>query len=204
VIKLIENIPHFSDEEKVHEILTLLIGGHDTTGYTLANTLILMAKHPEFAAKLQSDVKKYGVDVSSYAKCVKQESARVMPVSAAGTIRCIVKDFKFKDGSIVIPKGSTVWCPFFIMFRNEKYFEDPDTFNPDRWLNATGTMKSALIQFSLGNRDCIGQRLANAELDHCVPYLFSKYKFEVVEKGTPDYFLTLKYKGSKLKATKIA
>ena len=91
-----------------------------------------------------------------------------------------------------------------MMFRNEKYFEDPDTFNPDRWLSATGTMKSAIMPFSLGNRDCIGQRLANAELDYCVPYLFSNYKFEIVEKGDPDYFLTWKYSGTKLKATKIA
>ena len=203
VIKLIENNPHFSEEEKILEILTLLIGGHDTTGYMLANTMVLMAKYPDFAAKLKSDVEKYGVDESRYAKCVIQESTRVMPVSATGSVRCVGKDFILKDGSIVISKGSNVWIPFIIMFRNEKYFEDPDTFNPDRWLNTTGTMKSTLIPFALGNRDCIGQRLANAEIDHCVPYLFSKYKFELVEKGNPDYFLTLKYSGSKLKATKI-
>jgi cytochrome P450 len=202
VIKLINDNSTLSEEQKAREVLGLMIGGHDTTGYQLSNTLVLMAKHPEFAEKLVKDLQENGMDKAAYTKCIIQESMRMMPVAATGSVRTTGRDYSANNGSIVIPKGSVVWAPFIIMFRNSKYFDDPDKFHPDRWIDATDEMKGALMHFSVGKRDCIGQRLATAELNHCVPHLLGKYNFTIVEEGKPDYFLTLKYSGARLKATK--
>jgi cytochrome P450 len=55
LIKLIESID-ISDEQKVAEIVIYIIGGHDTTGYTLAMTLVLLRKHSDKEQTLHKEL----------------------------------------------------------------------------------------------------------------------------------------------------
>mmetsp|Transcript_6346 Transcript_6346/g.7012 ORF Transcript_6346/g.7012 Transcript_6346/m.7012 type:complete len:81 (+) Transcript_6346:287-529(+) len=57
------------------------------------------------------------------------------------------KDCTAQNDGIVIPKGSPVRTPFITMFRIEKYFDDPDVFNLDRWMDATDERKAVLNAF---------------------------------------------------------
>ena len=54
--------------------------------------------------------------------------------------------------------------------------------------------------FSLGPRNCVGQALAMAELKRVTAALASRFVFEAVEPPTPDFFLTLKPSGARLRA----
>ena len=47
---------------------------------------------------------------------------------------------------------------------------------------------------------CVGQALAMAELKHVTAALASRFVFEAVEPPTPDFFLTLKPSGARLRA----
>ena len=47
--------------------------------------------------------------------------------------------------------------------RSRKYWPDPDTFRPERYLSPEGYNKDAWVAFSKGNRNCIGQELAMIE-----------------------------------------
>ena len=60
-------------------------------------------------------------------------------------------------------------------------------------------MKDAFLIFSAGKQNCLGQSLANAELNCILPMILSKVELEVVEEGTTEFFLTLKPKGAILK-----
>lgn len=211
IIKMIENNEFLSENMKIAEVLAYLVAGHDTTGFTLSNTLILLAKHPEKAEKLREDIissasqeksQSPGVN-SKYLKYVIQESSRLMPVAATGVLRTTGKDHVVGNGSVTIPKNSIVWMPIMLQFRNEKYFENPDEFRPERWANATKEMTQALIPFIVGTRNCIGQRLANVELTSCLAELMAKYNFEIVKEGKTECFLTLKYSGFQLRASRI-
>ena len=57
--------------------------------------------------------------------------------------------------------------------------------------------------FAKGKRNCVGQSLATAETSTVLPYVLSQYKLEIEEEGTLDYFLTLKFHGSRLKAVRV-
>jgi cytochrome P450 len=60
---------------------------------------------------------------------VIREVMRIWPVAAMGSIRKTSKDIKYQD--LIIPKGSTVSLPQYVLFRMG--IQHPDTFNPDRW-----------------------------------------------------------------------
>jgi cytochrome P450 len=70
-------------------------------------------------------------------------------------------------------------------------------------MDTTPQIKESLISFATGPRNCIGQPLAIAELESVLPKLLSTYEFTLEEPGQLEYFLTLKYKGCRLKASKV-
>ena len=61
------------------------------------------------------------------------ESLRLYPLGHLE--RTCVKEYTFKgtDTPVTIKPGTIVQCPTVAMMRDEKYFEDPLTFNPSRW-----------------------------------------------------------------------
>ena len=123
------------------------------------------------------------------------------------------KDFYVKDNSgseKIIPKGSTVLISSVISNLNKPIFgEDSNLFRPERWEEAAKfdperykLMNQSLLTFSVGNRSCPGQSLAMAEVYTFLPEFFLNYRVELVDEGSINYFLTMKYKGAKLKVSK--
>ncbi len=211
IIKLVVNNPAYkNDDERLSDLIALMIGGHDTTSFQIASILMMLSKHPQVADKLRKELA--GLDEaewskSVYLRCIIREGIRVVPVAATGSSRTIGKEFVFRQGSIVIPKDAIVYMPQILPFHNGDIFPNPNTFDPDRWAKTTQTSNdaaTAFTPFSVGKRNCIGQRLATTLLDNFIPMLLSKYKFEVVEEGEVIYFLTMKYDGARLKAMKVA
>lgn len=67
------------------------------------------------------------------------------------------KTFSFEDGRI-IPKGINLILVGYQAHRNPDFFEDPNTFNPNRFATAeTKHWNFAYIPFSAGPRNCIGK-----------------------------------------------
>lgn len=200
---IVENQALTSDKERISEIITMLIAGHETTGFTLASTLILLAKHPKVSKKLRRELLSMDSSKrssrSGYLSYVIRESKRLIPVSAIGSTRTTGRDFTCMDGSMVIPKGATCFLPTILSHHNEKVFQDPDSFCPERWEKEDKAMKDALMIFAVGHRDCIGQTLAMSELYSVIPRLITEYDFELETEGELDFFLTLKCVGARLK-----
>jgi len=59
-------------------------------------------------------------------------------------------------------------------------------------------MNQALIPFSLGHRNCVGQSLANAEMQTVLAVLCAQFDFAIEDEGSYEYFLTYKPVGAKL------
>jgi len=205
LIKLTEeNEDLVSDEQKISELSTYIIAGHDTTGYSLSTALVLLAKHPYVAEKVRESLpERPATKPSEYLQYVMTECNRLIPVAATGSIRKAGRDFCFGTSTdkVYVSKGAILFLPQILPNRDASVFEDPDKFYPERWESATKEMKESILMFSLGKRNCIGQSLATAELNSVLPRLLSEYKFEIEIPGELDYFLTLKFAGTQLKAT---
>jgi len=136
---MISDNKNLTENQMVAEILLFTNAGFETTGYSLATALFLLAKNPEVQQKLQCELLSMEPDErpkSKYLKCVINESMRLLPTGAFGGVRKAGRDFTFQDESgakIVIPKNAVVVFPFYAQNRDPTIFVEPDLFIPERW-----------------------------------------------------------------------
>lgn len=198
-----------NDLERVGDIIATLLGGFDTTGYSIAWILLELARNPSELVRFQETLSASPSEEwsgSDTLRKIVKEGLRLHPVASGGSVRVIRKDFwvtakNKKD--MLLPKNSIVFIPLIMQLRNADVFEDADKFKPSRWEDPSQEAVNSFIPFSFGKQNCLGQSLANSEINSIVPLLCSKYTFEVVEEGRADYFLTLKPAGARLIARRV-
>lgn len=83
-----------------------------------------------------------------------------------------------------IPKDTPVYINLYGLTRDERYWEEPEKFNPERFLNKSGQVREELLDkyypFSLGKRRCFAEHLARLQIFMFFSNLMHKCKFEKV------------------------
>jgi cytochrome P450 len=162
-----------TDTQLRDEIITILIAGHETTSNALTWTYYLLSQNPQIERRVFEEIDQVmggnGEDYKQpsisdlpkleYVEKVFRESMRLYPpVWTMG--RFAINDYPL--GGYTIPKGSSLMFSQYVMHHNEKYFDNPETFDPDRW---TEEFKMHLPRFSYfpfggGIRGCVGEAFA--------------------------------------------
>jgi cytochrome P450 len=160
-----------SDRQLRDETMTIVLAGHETTANALAFALHLVARHPEVERRLQREadavlggrpVRFEDLPKLEYTERVIEESMRLYPPAWCFEREALADD---RIEGFAIPKGTMVAvCPF-TLHRSEKYWPEPERFDPDRFLpeRAEGRPKEAYLPFGDGPRVCIGKAFAMME-----------------------------------------
>ncbi|OLL23065.1 Cytochrome P450 3A4 [Neolecta irregularis DAH-3] len=103
-----------------------------------------------------------------YLNAVIKETLRFCPPALLLLPRWAMDDVEI--GGCIIPKHTSVIVPNWSIFRDARYFTQPDAFIPERWLDPTFRLeqtfgKSAHLPFSTGIHSCIGQTYGLAQLE---------------------------------------
>ncbi|KMQ82419.1 cytochrome p450 9e2, partial [Lasius niger] len=146
--------------------------GFDTVSSLMCFVVHEIAVNPSIQMKLRNEVdevlKKTNGEITyealngmQYLDAVINEALRLWPSIVFADRRC-VQDFELPpalsgDKPFVVKKGSIVWFPIFGLHRDPKYFDKPDEFYPERFLdeNKKSFNNNAYIPFGLGPRICI-------------------------------------------------
>ncbi|AWK04290.1 cytochrome P450 [Flavobacterium crocinum] len=195
-----------SVKQLIDEIKILFIAGHETTANALTFTLYLLGNNPEVQQKVLEEILKIESETNdvveqlqkmTYTNAVLNESMRLYP-PAWITDRQNVEDDTLAGFSI--KEGTLIGVSFYELHRNPKYWNNPDKFDPERFL---GEQKKHSMQyfypFGAGPRMCIGAGFAIYEMCLTVSYIIKKYKITSV--GTDVNFnplITLKPVGVKV------
>jgi PHYB activation tagged suppressor 1 len=99
--------------------------------------------------------------------------------------RMASKDMKL--GNLMIPKGTCLKLPITMIHRSTKYWgEDANEFNPMRFVNGVSKAANhpnALLAFSVGPRNCIGQNFAMLEAKTVMTLILQRFSWSL----SPDY-----------------
>ena len=162
-----------TQKEIVDELNTFVFAGHETTSSTSSFILYYLAKYPELQEKCREEVK--GVigdrdefewqDISklTYLTCFIKETLRH---NAPVIFFLKTLDKPITVDSHVIPAGVDIEILIALIHMNPMYWPDPHTFDPIRFneKNLSAQHPYAFLPFSAGQRNCIGQNFAMAEL----------------------------------------
>nr|AGN04302.1 cytochrome P450 [Oryzias melastigma] len=181
-----ENQQGLSDEDIRAEVDPFMFEGHDTTASGVSFILFCLACHPEHQKKCRNEVMEAldGRDAMEWedlskipytTMCIK-ESLRLYP-PVPGISRILTKPITFFDGR-TLPAGFKVGTSVFGIHRNASVWENPEVFDPLRFLpeNVSKRSPHAFVPFSAGARNCIGQNFAMNEMKVVIAMTLKKYQ----------------------------
>lgn len=173
-----------NEQELRDEVMTVFFAGHETSANVLSWSFYLAAKHPEIQEKIFKEVNDLGdreltyedLHHLKYTAQVLNETMRIYPpVWHLG--RMNLKDDEI--GGYKIPAGSHVRMSPLALHRNEKFWSNPEKFDPDRFSDEhMKTQKPfSFIPFGAGPRLCAGRNFAMMEMVLILAMCIRKYKF---------------------------
>jgi cytochrome P450 family 135 len=152
-----------SDIELRDQLVTLLLAGHETTATALAWALYELGRHPELMRRTQAAADAAGSDDpaggDAWLDAVLKESMRLHPVIPM-VVRTLMKPQTI--AGIDIPRGATVGPSILIAHRREDNYDNPERFDPERFLGHNPPTNT-WIPFGGGVRRCIGAGFALME-----------------------------------------
>lgn len=170
------------------EVMTMFLGGTDTSGNTLSWVLYNLNRYPQMMTDLRAEVESvlgsepFRVEKMGELKLLKRivdETLRLYPQNWT-----MSRDNYEQDtlGGYTIPKGSTVFLGVYVAHRRPDFWTDPERFDPDRFLpeNLKGRHALAFLPFGGGPRKCIGYPFAQMEFAVALSRIVQRFDVEIL------------------------
>ncbi|XP_042888422.1 cytochrome P450 2L1-like [Penaeus japonicus] len=173
-------------------ISDLFGAGSETTSSTTRWVLLLMALHPDVQARVQAEID----EVVSRDRPPSLQDREKMPYTDAMLLETLryssllpVSLFhstteEVKVAGYTIPKGTLLMANAEGCHRDPTYWEKPDEFYPEHFLDPEGrliTKKDGFLPFSSGRRQCLGESLARMELFLFVSAILQSFTIKAPE-----------------------
>ncbi|GAA2594834.1 cytochrome P450 [Dactylosporangium fulvum] len=164
--------PGLTDQQVHDEAMALFLGGVETARDVLSWAFHLLSRHPEVQRRIAAEVdavlqdRPLGYETLRELRYVRQvitETLRLYPPAWLLTRRTVTE---LELGGHVIPPDSNVLFSVHAIQRDPVVYPEPDAFDPDRWREPTtpALLRTAFLPFGAGNRSCIGEPFAWAEM----------------------------------------
>jgi cytochrome P450 len=177
-----------TDEQLRVEVTTFLLAGQETTSLALTWTWYLLSQHPQARQRLEDELDnvlggrppEYAELASlPYTRMVVDEAMRLYP-PAWGFSRQALGDDQLSGYHL--PRGWMAFVVPYVLHRLPSLWEDPETFDPDRFSpeRSADRSKFAYVPFGAGPRQCIGNQFASIEAQLVVATLAQRFRPRLV------------------------
>jgi len=165
------------------EIAAIIVGGQESTALGLGWVMYLLSQNKEVEQKLCEEIERVtgGNEITiehvpqlSYTMQIVKESLRLYPPFWIFARKALDDDLL---GDREIKKGDNILISSYVVHRSEKYWKDPEVFDPERFSveNSKNIKKHAYIPFGAGPRLCIGNNFALLEMQIVIAKIYQRY-----------------------------
>jgi cytochrome P450 len=197
------------------DLMTMLIAGHETTASALTWAIFELAQQPELLSRLQAELDEHlpSADAIPTMETLRNltltrlciaESLRMYPEPPLLIRRAVEEDTLPRglgETEVKLLRGKDLFLSVYNIHRSPLYWDNPDTFDPDRFLRKKeSTIKGwagfdpekwanrwypteaaadwAYLPFGGGKRKCVGDQFAMLEATVALACLVRRYEFE--------------------------
>ncbi len=178
-------------------LFQMMAAGTQLPAYVISWAVLYMIAYPEIQAKIHAELDQMigeGQKISFKDRsklpfteaCIHEifrhsSSTTFPPINYATTTDANLQGY-------FVPKNTPLIVNYYGLTRDERYWQEPETFKPDRFLDQNGKIQNNLLDkfypFGVGSRRCIGEYLGRMEIFLFLTNLLRKCKFEPVAGDT--------------------
>ncbi|CAE6339186.1 unnamed protein product [Rhizoctonia solani] len=172
---------------------SIYAGGADTTVSGISTFFIAMLHHPEIQKTAQDEIDRVigssrlptftDRDSLPYVEAIYKEVLRWQPIAPIGIPRKMAsnKDDEYKG--MRIPRKSHVIGNAWSMLRDPDAYQDPESFNPSRFLGSRKENNPEEIIFGFGRRRCPGAPVAHSSVWLSIVLTLATYEIMPLKAG---------------------
>ena len=149
----------FTEEQLLVTAMDLFSAGSETTATTLAWAVCFMIAHPGTQARVQAEIDEVLGDRPpsledrgrlSFTEATIMEIQRLGSIAPMAVPHRVLSDVNIRGYKI--PKNAAIFSILYHIMRDPDYWQDPNTFNPDRFLDDFGKVikEERLVPFGIG------------------------------------------------------
>lgn len=196
------------------DLITMLIAGHETTASALTWAVFELVQQPELLAKVRAEIDEVLGDARPDMAAIERlelvrlciaESLRMFPEPPLLIRRAIEEDTVPAVGipkPVKLLRGSDIFIAVYNLHRSPKYWENPDKFDPERFLRPFSNPEAApswkgfdpdlwkgqlypnevasdfaYLPFGGGPRKCVGDQFAMLEATVALAMILRRFDF---------------------------
>ncbi|MFC5473918.1 cytochrome P450 [Paraherbaspirillum soli] len=187
-----------SEQELRDNIVTFIGAGHETTANALTWTLYILSQAPDWRARVEAEIDACFDPAAPTAhlpvtKAVVEETMRLYPPVSMMSRVALHDDMV---AGTAIRAGTIVTVAPYVLHRHQTLWNDPDVFDPERFLgaNRSDIDRYAYLPFGVGSRVCIGMGFAMSEMLVILGHFLREFRFDLApgHPVAPEVRLTMR------------
>ncbi|GLT62109.1 hypothetical protein SLA2020_347710 [Shorea laevis] len=185
-----ENGEVVTEREIMHNVMLVMVAGHDTSSVLITFLIRLFANYPAIHAAVLQEQEEIAKSKSAgefltwedlakmkYTWKVAMETLRFFP-PVFGGFRTAIKDIDY--GEYLIPKGWQIFWVTSMTHMDDSIFPEPSKFDPSRFENPTSIPPYCFVPFGGGPRICPGYDFAKIETLVAIHYLVTSFNWKLL------------------------
>ncbi|XP_064552137.1 probable cytochrome P450 4ad1 [Drosophila montana] len=185
------------EREIIEELSTFIFTGHDPVASAISFTIYTLSRHPEIQQKVYDEqLRVFGKNMSDEADIARLDQMHYLELVIRETLRLypavpLIARTNRKsidiNGTKVAKRTTVIMC-LIAMGYNERYFDEPCVFRPERFERANtneGIEAFKSVPFSAGPRRCIAEKYAMYQLQALLSLLVRHFEILPAVDGLP-------------------
>lgn len=184
LLDFLQKDPETHPDELRTQAISFFLAGFETTVNAMFWTMEFLLAHPEALRRMREEA--HAVDPNeirtlkdlerySFTQACLQESMRLIPPV---WFRTRVAQEDLRIGDHFVPRGASVWVSPYLTQRHPDFWESPEEFRPERFLQPSASHRHAYFPFGGGKNICIGRDMAMLEMTLAFVHLLRRFDLE--------------------------